>query len=102
MKSYQGLRVTALMAALLALPLAQHAFAAATINGVSVAGTVTATMDGGTAKTGNTWYERGVNSASNITGLVTGLIAGQADPLSTYLIQPATGNNALMLDNASK
>jgi len=64
--------------------------------------TVTATMDGGTAKTGNTWYEIGVNTKSNTTGLVTGLISGQTDPLSTFLVQPANGNNVLMLDNATK
>lgn len=101
MKSYQGLRISALLAALLALPLAQSTFAA-TINGVDPKTTVTASMDGGVLKTGNTWYEVGVNSASNTTGLVTGLVAGHDDPLSTYLIQPAQGNNALMLDAANK
>jgi len=64
--------------------------------------TITATMDGGTAKNGNTWYDVGVNTSSNTTGLVTGLISGQSDPLSTYLIQPAKGNNVLMLDSANK
>lgn len=59
-------------------------------------------MDGGTAKTGNTWYEVGVNTAAPTTGIKTGIVAGQADALSSYLIQPATGPNALMLDNATK
>lgn len=63
--------------------------------------TVTATMDGGTAKTGNTWYEIGVNAAAPTTGVRTGLVAGQTDPLSTFLIQPATGPNVLMLDGAN-
>jgi len=60
--------------------------------------TVTASMDGGILKTGNTYYQLGVNTASPTNGIKTGLIQGQTDPLSTYLIQPATGNNALMLD----
>jgi hypothetical protein len=59
-------------------------------------------MDGGTAKTGNTWYELGVNTAAPTTGLKTGIVAAQADPLSTYLIQPANVNNVLMLDTANK
>ncbi len=63
---------------------------------------ITATMDGGTAKTGNTWYEVGANTAAPATGLKTGLVAGQTDPLSTYLFQPAGSPNALMLDNAAK
>ncbi len=64
--------------------------------------TVTASMDGGTAKTGNTWYGLGVNTASAASGLVSGLVFGQSDPLSTYLFQPAAGLNSLMLDNATK
>src|ERR1044071_6145242 len=51
MKSYQGLRVSALMAALLALPLAQNAFAAAVV-GLDPKTTVTASMDGGVTKAG--------------------------------------------------
>jgi hypothetical protein len=101
MKSYRGLRATALLAALLAVPLTQNTFAAAVV-GIDPKTTVTASMDGGTAKTGNTWYEVGVNTSSNLTGLATGLISGQSDPLSTYLIQSASGNNALMLDSANK
>ena len=62
--------------------------------------TVTATMDGGIAKTGNTWYELGVNIAAATTGLKTGLVVGQTDPLSTFLFQPAAGLNTLLLDTA--
>src|SRR5687767_868096 len=41
---------------------------------------VTATMDGGTAKTGNTWYERGLNPASLTSGLLMGVpFAAQDD-----------------------
>jgi len=43
-----------------------------------------------------------VNPAAATTGLRTGLVVGQTDPLSTYLIQPPKGNNALMLDSAAK
>src|SRR5687768_13635581 len=62
---------------------------------------ITATMDGGTAKTGNTWYEVGRNSAAPTTGLRTGFVAGQTDPLSLYFIRPASELNALMLDTAT-
>src|SRR5207248_10505825 len=33
---------------------------------------ISATMDGGTARTGNTWYERGFNTASPNSGLPMG------------------------------
>ena len=59
---------------------------------------VTATMDGGAAKTGNTWYEVGVNVAAPTTGLPTGLVSGQTDTNSSYQIQPAVGMNAFLLD----
>src|SRR5882672_983067 len=36
---------------------------------ISLNGSITATMDGGTNKTGNTWYERGYNLAALTTGL---------------------------------
>ncbi len=59
-------------------------------------------MDGGTAKTGNTWYEVGVNTAAPTSGIRTGLVSGQADSLSSYLIQPSDARNTLMLDGATK
>jgi uncharacterized protein (TIGR03118 family) len=59
---------------------------------------VTATMDGGTAKTGNTWYELGAYAAEPTTGLKTGLVTSQTDTNSTYQIQPAVGMNSFMLD----
>jgi uncharacterized protein (TIGR03118 family) len=58
-------------------------------------------MDGGTAKTGNVWYEVGVNTAALTTGLKTGLVTSQTDTNSTYLIQPAVGMNAFLIDAAS-
>jgi hypothetical protein len=69
---------------------------------VDPATTVTATMDGGTAKTGNTWYEVGVNLAAAATGIKTGIVTGQADPLSTYLFQSASALNTLLLDGLNK
>jgi hypothetical protein len=92
------MRIPAVVAGLLAVLSAYQANAAAIV-GIDPKTTITATMDGGVAKTGNTWYELGVNGASNTTGLATGIINSGTDPLSTYLIQPATGNNALMLDS---
>jgi len=91
---------TVLVIALLAVPSISRTFAAAV--GVDPKGTITATMDGGTAKTGNTWYELGVNTLAATSGVRAGIVAGQTDPLSSYLFEPATGRNALMLDNATK
>src|SRR5438552_1921624 len=99
MKRSDLTRYLALVAAIASVSLAQNAFAAAFP--VDPATTVTATMDGGTAKTGNTWYEQGANAASPSTGLKLGLIFGQTDPLSTYQFQPATANNAFMLDSGT-
>src|SRR4051794_20729888 len=90
----------ALLAVLLASPLVNRSQAAAV--GVDPKTTVTATMDAGLAKTGDAWYERGINTLSNTTGIATGLVSGQSDPLSSYLFQPANGNNVLMLDTANK
>jgi hypothetical protein len=70
----------------------------AAIVGVNPTNTITASMDNGILRTGNTWYELGVNPSNPTSGLRTGLINGQSDPLSSYLIQPATGLNALLLD----
>ena len=63
---------------------------------------VTATLDGGTAKTGNTFYERGVNTGANGTGLpAAGTIFGSGnDANHVFAFQPYSGNNAVMLDTA--
>jgi len=61
---------------------------------------VTATMDQGTARGANVWYEVGVYTPAPTTGLKTGLITSQADTNSTYLFQPAVGRNAFLLDAA--
>ncbi len=57
-------------------------------------------MDYGIGKANNTWYEVGVNPAAPTTGLRTGLVSSEADTNSTYLIQPATSPNVLMLDGS--
>jgi hypothetical protein len=57
----------------------------------------TATMDGGTNNTSNTWYERGLNTATNITGLP---VAGSSFTSGNYTFtMPGTyvGNNALYI-----
>ena len=68
---------------------------------VAPTNTVSASMDNGVLKTGNSWYELGVNTAAPTTGI--DWLGHRPDrPLSTYLIQPGKGNNALMLDATHK
>jgi len=74
----------------------------AAITGVNLTNTITASMDGGTAKNGNTWYELGVNAGASTTGIKTGFISGQSDPLSSYFLASPSGLNALMLDASKK
>jgi hypothetical protein len=64
-------------------------------------GAVTSTLDGGTSKTGATFYEKG------LPGTIGGLPAGgasfvsQADPNGTFVLQSATGNNSLQLNSGN-
>src|SRR5204862_4318208 len=61
---------------------------------------VTASMDGGAAKTGNTWYQLGKNTAAATTGLPNpGVVTSLADATASFLLQPYTGNNAVLLDS---
>src|SRR5690242_15767256 len=54
---------------------------------------VTATQDGGTAKTNFAWYEQGFNGDHPNLGLPhAGVIHGEADPQSTFLLRPYTAN----------
>jgi len=87
----------AVLAALVSAALTNQASAAA-ITGVNLTNTITASMDGGETKSGDTWYQLGVNAANPTTGIRTGLISSQTDPLSTYLIPSPSGLNTLMLD----
>ena len=65
-------------------------------------GAITASMDGGTAKTGNSWYEQGKNAAALTSGLPhPGVVVSQTDATASFLLQPYTGNNALMLDSTN-
>jgi hypothetical protein len=65
---------------------------------------VTATMDGGTAKSGDTYYEKGVNAGSTSAGLPrAGVVFGSAtDTNHTFVFAPngPGQNDALMLDTA--
>jgi hypothetical protein len=61
---------------------------------------VTASMDGGTAKTGNTWYEQGRNAAAPTTGLPhAGVATSTADVTASFLLAPYNANHALLLDS---
>jgi Bacterial lectin len=74
---------------------------------VSLAGgtsTVTATMDGGSAKTGNTFYEKGVSTANPATGLPNGgqVFGSGTDADHTFAFQNfSAANNAILLDNST-
>ncbi|HEY5914089.1 MAG TPA: immunoglobulin domain-containing protein [Verrucomicrobiae bacterium] len=62
---------------------------------------VTATMDGGTNKTGNTWYERGYNPAAPTTGLPA---AGSLITSGAYVFQMPPDyhtNNVIMVGHAN-
>ena len=65
----------------------------------------TATMDGGTGKSGDTFYEKGVNSGSNVAGVPqANVIIGSAnDANHTFALQPngPGQNDAVMLDSAN-
>lgn len=91
---------TAALAALLSAAVTSSTLGAA-ITGVNLTNTITASMDGGLSKSGDTWYELGVNATNLTSGIKTGLIPGQIDPLSTYLIPSASGPNTLMMDTTT-
>jgi autotransporter-associated beta strand protein len=59
---------------------------------------ITATMDGGTAKSGNTWYALGQDTSASSTGLPMGTSISVADSTTggdTYQFQASGTNNAL-------
>ena len=62
---------------------------------------VTATMDAGTAKTGDTWYQQGFNATAPTTGLPIGSNITSQTGHGTFRLQPAAGNNAILLNAAS-
>jgi hypothetical protein len=66
---------------------------------------ITATIDGGTAKTGNTFYEMGVNPNTPMAGVPNaGVVFGSnTDANHTFVFQPngAGQNDAVMLDQVN-
>jgi len=72
----------------------------------TAATSVTATMDGGTAKTGNTWYEKGFNAAAPTTGLPSAYFNPEFDATSSFYFEnartDATLKNILLLDSTAK
>ncbi|HZL34228.1 MAG TPA: PEP-CTERM sorting domain-containing protein [Tepidisphaeraceae bacterium] len=63
---------------------------------------VTGTMDNGIgSKTGDTWYEKGLNTAAPTSGLPGGTVVSQDDPTHTFQFQPFTGGNALLLGSGT-
>jgi hypothetical protein len=72
------------------------------ISAVNGSANITATMDGGTAKTGNTFYEVGTNPNSNVAGVPTpSVVFGSGtDSNHTFVLQPngPGQNDAVMLD----
>src|SRR5439155_355262 len=64
---------------------------------------VTASMDGGTTKSGNTWYETGLNTAAPTTGLPhPGVVTSAADATAGFLLLPYDTNHAVMLDSGAR
>jgi hypothetical protein len=63
---------------------------------------ITASMDDGLAKTGDTWYELGLNTTAPTTGLPMNipLVAQEKSDL-TFRLGSAVGNNALFLDTTN-
>jgi hypothetical protein len=64
---------------------------------------VTGTLDNGIgATTGDTLYEQGRNAAASTTGLPhAGLLTSRDDPSHTYVLQPYTGPNSLLLSSSN-
>jgi autotransporter-associated beta strand protein len=63
---------------------------------------ITATMDGGTAVTGYTWYEVGQNTAAATTGLPMGTtITSTTNAQYQYPLQSSANRNALLLDSGN-
>jgi len=67
---------------------------------------VTATMDNGEGKApaapnGDTWFESGLSIAKPNTGFPVGAgtVVSAADPNTTFLLQPYSGKNVLLLNN---
>lgn len=101
MKSFRCMRIGVFAGVVVASLLSVNSYGQAIV-GVNLTNTITASMDGGTAKNGATWYEMGVNGAAPQTGIQLGIVPAEWDPLSLYLFQPADQLNVLMLDSGSR
>ena len=62
---------------------------------------VTATMDGGTAKTGYTWFESGLPGGSGGGLPAPGVITSAVDPSAQFLLAPYTGPDVLLLNSST-
>jgi hypothetical protein len=70
------------------------------LNPVSIQSAVSAAMDTGTTKLGNSWYEVGANSSAPVTGLpMNTTFVSSADPATSFSLQSAADNNAVLLDS---
>lgn len=67
----------------------------------AVTGVTTATMDGGSANTAATYFEKGYVAAFPTNGLPDGgaVFTSESSATRSYRMQPYNANNALMLDN---
>lgn len=77
-------------------------------NGLTGNGGVTASYDGGTTETGNTWYYLGydTNSGETASGLPMGTVfTSQSDPTTTFSLTQqaagADGNDAILVDSGN-
>ncbi|HEY4283797.1 MAG TPA: PEP-CTERM sorting domain-containing protein [Chthoniobacterales bacterium] len=62
---------------------------------------ITASMDGGTTKSGSTWYQLGENADAPATGLPMGAtFTSASDPGTSFAFQSDAGNNAILIDSA--
>jgi hypothetical protein len=74
------------------------------ISTASGSANITATIDGGTTKQGNTFYETGVNPNASAAGVPhAGVFSSENDPNHVFQLQPngAGQNDAVMLDQVN-
>jgi hypothetical protein len=64
-------------------------------------GAVTSTLDGGTAKTGATFYEKGLPGTNGGLPAGGGSFVSADDPNATFALQTAAGNNSLQLNRTN-
>ena len=63
---------------------------------------MTSTLDGGTAKNGATFYEKGLpNTTGGLPAAGGSGVVSQDDPNATFAFQSYTGNNSLQLNKTT-